>query len=633
MNADAPSESGQSGQFRLLAERRFAPLFFTQFLGAFNDNLFKAAITLIFVFGGLIHVDDTNLYVNLAAGLFILPFFLFSAMAGQIADRYDKALVIRWCKVAELVIAVFAVVSVTAQSVVGMLTVLFLLGLQSTFFGPLKYAILPQHLRESELVGGNAQIEMGTFVAILLGTIVGGVVAAMSEVDLVLSVLVVGVAAIGLGSAWMIPAAPASGQNVAVSFNLWSQTVAILRIARTRHAVYLSIMGISWFWFMGSAITAQIPNLTRLHLHGDSTVVTLVLAVFTLSIALGSLACERLSGHRIELGIVPVGAAGLSIGGIDLFFAIESLASSATVGWQGFLALDGAIRILIDIFLAGFFGGMFIVPLYALVQIRTPEDRRARMIAANNVINSIFMVGSAVLAVLLLEVAGLTIPELLLTLFLMNIIVSAYVFQQAPEFAMRFLVWLLSHTIYRVTHENLDRIPDTGGMVLVCNHVTYVDALLLAGAIRRPVRFIMFKPIFDIPVLNFIFRTSRAIPIDSRTAAPEAYEAAFEAIHNGLRAGDLLCIFPEGALTRDGEIAEFKRGIERIIRETPVKVLPLALRGLWGSFFSHEGSGMFRPKGRFWSRVHVVAGDILQPAEVTATLLETKVRELRGDAA
>lgn len=633
MNPDLPGQSGDGGQFRLLGQRRFAPLFFTQFLGAFNDNLFKAAITLIFVFGGLISADDANLYVNLAAGLFILPFFLFSAMAGQIADRYDKALVIRWCKVAELVIAVFAVVSVTTQSVWGMLTVLFLLGLQSTFFGPLKYAILPQHLRESELVGGNAQIEMGTFVAILLGTIAGGVVAALDQVDVVLSVLVVGVALVGLGSAWLIPPAPPSGQRVNVSFNIWSQTLAILRIARTRHAVYLSIMGISWFWLMGSAITAQIPNLTRLHLHGDSTVVTLVLAVFTLSIATGSLACERLSGKRIELGIVPVGAAGLSLAGIDLFFAIEALQPATLVDWQGFIVLDGAFRVVLDVFLAGFFGGMFIVPLYALVQIRTPEDRRARMIAANNVINSVFMVASAVLAVLLLELAGLTIPELLLTMFLMNIVVSAYVFQQVPEFAMRFLVWLLSHTLYRVTHENLERIPETGGMVLVCNHVTYVDALLLAGAVRRPIRFIMFKPIYDIPVLNFVFRTGRAIPIDSRTANPEAYEAAFETIHNGLRAGDLLCIFPEGALTRDGDIAEFKRGIERIIRETPVKVMPLALRGLWGSFFSHEGSGVFRPKGRFWSRVHVIAGDIVQPGEVTAELLEAKVRALRGDAA
>lgn len=623
------SDFEHSGQFRLLGERRFAPLFFTQFLGAFNDNLFKAAITLIFVFGGLVSAEDSNLYVNIAAGLFILPFFLFSAVAGQLADKYDKARLIRYCKMAEVVIAIFACVFVVSQSVVGMLTVLFLLGVQSTFFGPLKYAVLPQHLHESELVGGNAQIEMGTFVAILLGTIAGGMVAAMSNVGVVLSVLVVAVSVTGLISAMFVPPAPASGSTVTVSWNLWKETMSILRIARRRHVVYLSIMGISWFWLLGSAMTAQIPNLVRLHCHGDSSVVTLVLAVFTLSIALGSLACERLSGRRIEMGIVPIGAFGLSLAGVDLYFAIESLQVVEATTWQSFTGVAGSWRVLLDIFLVGFSGGLFIVPLYALVQIRTPEDRRARIIAANNVLNAIFMVVSALLAIVLLEFAGLSIPELLLTLFVMNVVVSLFVFRQVPEFAMRFLVWLLSHTMYRVTHENLERIPDTGGLVLVCNHVTFVDALLLAGAVRRPIRFVMFKPIFDVPVLNFVFRTGRAIPIDSKAANLSAYDAAFTTIHNGLRAGDLLCIFPEGALTRDGEIAEFKRGIERIIAETPVRVLPMALRGLWGSFFSHR-DGVFRPKGRFWSRVHIIAGEPIPAAEVTAAKLEALVKALRG---
>ena len=623
------SDFEHSGQFRLLGERRFAPLFFTQFLGAFNDNLFKAAITLIFVFGGLVSAEDSNLYVNIAAGLFILPFFLFSAVAGQLADKYDKARLIRYCKMAEVVIAIFACVFVVSQSVVGMLTVLFLLGVQSTFFGPLKYAVLPQHLHESELVGGNAQIEMGTFVAILLGTIAGGMVAAMSNVGVVLSVLVVAVSVTGLISAMFVPPAPASGSTVTVSWNLWKETMSILRIARRRHVVYLSIMGISWFWLLGSAMTAQIPNLVRLHCHGDSSVVTLVLAVFTLSIALGSLACERLSGRRIEMGIVPIGAFGLSLAGVDLYFAIESLQVVEATTWQSFTGVAGSWRVLSDVFLVGFSGGLFIVPLYALVQIRTPEDRRARIIAANNVLNAIFMVVSALLAIVLLEFAGLSIPELLLTLFVMNVVVSLFVFRQVPEFAMRFLVWLLSHTMYRVTHENLERIPDTGGLVLVCNHVTFVDALLLAGAVRRPIRFVMFKPIFDVPVLNFVFRTGRAIPIDSKAANLSAYDAAFTTIHNGLRAGDLLCIFPEGVLTRDGEIAEFKRGIERIIAETPVRVLPMALRGLWGSFFSHR-DGVFRPKGRFWSRVHIIAGEPIPAAEVTAAKLEALVKALRG---
>ncbi|MCP5181903.1 MAG: MFS transporter [Pseudomonadales bacterium] len=621
------------GQFRLLVSRRFAPLFFAQFFGAFNDNLFRSAIILIFVFGGLIDVQASNIYVNLAAGIFILPFFLFSAVAGQLADRYDKAMLIRLTKGAEVVVAGLASVAVLTQSVAGMLGVLFLLGVQSTFFGPLKYAILPQHLRETELVGGNAQVEMGTFVAILLGTIAGGVIAGLQDVGMLLSAGVIGIAVAGFIGACLVPAAPPVTRDGTVSWNLWRETVTILRLSRERNSVFLSILGISWFWLLGSAMTAQIANLTRLHLAGDSTVVTLVLAVFTLSIAVGSLACERLSGQRIEIGLVPLGAAGLSLAGIDLYFAVTGLLPVPEMDWGAFLQRSGGLHVLADVFLAGLSGGLFIVPLYALVQIRTPADRRARIIAANNIINSVFMVVSSLIAIVLLELAGLSIPELLLTLFVMNIVVSVFVFQQVPEFVMRFLVWALSHTMYRVTHENLEAIPEQGGAVLVCNHVTYVDALLLAGAVRRPIRFIMFKPIFRIPVLNFIFRTGGAIPIDSRTVDPEGYEAAFAAIHEGLAAGDLLCIFPEGALTRDGDIAEFRRGVERIVRETPVPVVPMALRGLWGSFFSHEGEGVFKPKGRFWSRVHVVAGEPVPPEAVSAAMLEARVRALRGASA
>ncbi|MCP5184293.1 MAG: MFS transporter [Pseudomonadales bacterium] len=621
------------GQFRLLVSRRFAPLFFAQFFGAFNDNLFRSAIILIFVFGGLIDVQASNIYVNLAAGIFILPFFLFSAVAGQLADRYDKAMLIRLTKGAEVVVAGLASVAVLTQSVAGMLGVLFLLGVQSTFFGPLKYAILPQHLRETELVGGNAQVEMGTFVAILLGTIAGGVIAGLQDVGMLLSAGVIGIAVAGFIGACLVPAAPPVTRDGTVSWNLWRETVTILRLSRERNSVFLSILGISWFWLLGSAMTAQIANLTRLHLAGDSTVVTLVLAVFTLSIAVGSLACERLSGQRIEIGLVPLGAAGLSLAGIDLYFAVTGLLPVPEMDWGAFLQRSGGLHVLADVFLAGLSGGLFIVPLYALVQIRTPADRRARIIAANNIINSVFMVVSSLIAIVLLELAGLSIPELLLTLFVMNIVVSVFVFQQVPEFVMRFLVWALSHTMYRVTHENLEAIPEQGGAVLVCNHVTYVDALLLAGAVRRPIRFIMFKPIFRIPVLNFIFRTGGAIPIDSRTVDPEGYETAFAAIHEGLAAGDLLCIFPEGALTRDGDIAEFRRGVERIVRETPVPVVPMALRGLWGSFFSHEGEGVFKPKGRFWSRVHVVAGEPVPPEAVSAAMLEARVRALRGASA
>ncbi len=624
------SQQEASSQFSLLRERRFAALFHTQFLGAFNDNLFKAALSLIFVYSGLIAADATDIFVNAAAGLFILPFFLFSASAGQLADKFEKAKMVRIIKIMEIVIALFGGLAVYLQSVPAMLTVLFLLGVQSTFFGPLKYSILPQQLQESELIGGNAQIEMGTFVSILLGTIAGGVVATLTDVNLWLTGLVCAVAVLGYLASRYIPECPPTAPDLKINWNPLSATWEMMKSARRNHTVFLSILGISWFWLLGSVLLAQIPNLAKVHFNAGPTVVTLILATFTIAVALGSLACERLSGHKIELGIVPLGAIGLSVAGIDLYFAIGGLDVSVAREWFAFLGAHGAWRILLDMMLIGFFGGLFIVPLYALIQTRTEASHRARMIAVNNIINAIFMVGGAALAILCLGIAGMTIPDFLLMIILMNVAVSAFVFQQVPEFAMRFLIWMLSHSMYRVRHEGLDEIPQVGPAVIVCNHVTFVDALLLAGAVRRPIRFVMFKPIYDIPVLNFVFRVGGAIPIQGERENKAAYDAAFAKIRENLAAGELVCIFPEGALTRDGEIAEFRRGVERIVEESPVPVVPMALQGLWGSFFSHAG-GVFKNPSRLWSRVCVRAGRMIKPAEVTAARLQAEVQALRGD--
>ena len=627
----------ETSQVSLLRQRRFAGLFYTQFLGAFNDNVFKAALSLIFVFSGLIAAEATDTFVNLAAGLFILPYFLFSATAGQLADKYEKSQLVRHIKTAEVLIALAGGLAVYSQNIYAMLGVLFLLGVQSTFFGPLKFSILPQQLAEEELVGGNAKIEMGTFVAILLGTIIGGAVAPNNNEDLattnlLLTIMVVSVAIVGYLTSRTIPVCPATDPDLKIGFNPFKETWPMIQQARENHSVFLSILGISWFWFLGSVVLTQIPNLTKVHLYGGTTVVTLILSVFTISVALGSLICEKLAGEKIEIGIVPIGAFGLTFAGIDLYFAIGSIEAAAEMNWLQFLAASGTTRLLIDFGLVGFFGGLFIVPLYALIQSRTPEHRRARIIAVNNVMNAVFMVTSAILSILCLGVAGMSIPDFLLTAFLMNVAVSLFIFQQVPEFAMRFLIWLLSHTMYRVTHEDLDRIPDEGGALIVCNHVTYVDALLLAGAVRRPIRFIMFKPIYDIPVLNFVFRVGGAIPIQSEKEDKDAYDNAFKEIQDALNAGDLLCIFPEGALTRDGDIAQFRRGVERIVQETPVPVVPMALRGLWGSFFSHAG-GVFRNPSRFWSRVSIHASNPIAATEVTAEVLQDRVTDLRGEHA
>ena len=535
-----------ASQFALMRQRRFAGLFYTQFFGAYNDNVFKAALSLIFVFSGIVAASETNTFVNLAAGLFILPFFLFSATAGQIADKFEKSRLIRTIKIVEVVIAFLGGLAVFSQNIYAMLVVLFLLGVQSTFFGPLKYSLLPQQLTEAELIGGNAQIEMGTFVAILLGTIVGGVVASQTDVNAWLTVMVVVTAIAGYIASRFIPECPATDPELRIDWNPLTATIKMVGEARTHRTVFLSVLGISWFWLLGSLFLTQIPNLTKVFLQGETTVVTLILAIFTIFVAIGSLACERLSGQRIEIGIVPVGAIGLSLAGIDVYFAIEAFHAPHLLSWLAFLNEPGAFRILIDFGLVGFFGGMFIVPLYALIQMRTEPARRARMIAVNNIINAVFMVAGAGLSIVGLGVVGLSIPELLLVAVIANVVVSVFIFNQVPEFAMRFLVWLLSHTMYRVTHEGFSHIPERGGAVLVCNHVTYVDALILAGAVARPIRFVMFKPIYDIPVLNYVFRAGKAIPIEGQKEDKRIYDEALMAIQEGLNAGDLLCIFPEG---------------------------------------------------------------------------------------
>ena len=625
------------GQFALLATNRLAPLFSTQFFGAFNDNLFRSAMGVILVFGGLIAAEDTNFFVNAAAGLFMLPFFLFSATAGRIADKYEKARLVRGIKIAEIVVAALAGASLFLQSVPMMLVVLFLLGTQSAFFGPLKYSILPQHLRESELVGGNAMVAMGTFVAILLGTLIGTAVGGgrFESAYGLLFALILGAALIGYLSSRRIPQALPKGKVTGGLFNPVRDTREIIRLAIAKKAIFLSILGVSWFWLIGGLYLAQIPNLTKVHLYGDQTVVTLLLGLFTLSIATGSLLCERLSGRKIEIGIVPFGALGLSLAGIDIYFAINAISAADATELRGagsFLAADGTPRLLVDIFLLGVFAAFYEVPLYASIQARTPEANRARVIAATNIINSFCMVMGSVLAILWLSVLGLSIPSLLLTLALGTLVVAGIIFHQVPEFSMRFLIWALTHTMYRVRHESLERIPDRGPALLVCNHVSYVDALIIGGSVARPVRFIMLGRIFDIPVLNFIFRTGRAIPIESPKVNEAVYRRALDDIREGLEAGDLLCIFPEGKLTATGEIDTFRPGVERILATSPVPVVPVALQGLWGSFFSHKG-GAFKNTGRVWSRVKIVAGSTLKPDGLTADELRSHVVALRGDAA
>ncbi|WP_371234079.1 MFS transporter [Pseudomonas sp. QE6] len=621
----------EQSQFALLGKKRFLPFFVTQLLGAFNDNIFKQSLILAILYH-LSVAGDRNLLVNLCALLFILPFFLFSALGGQFGEKFNKDALMRALKLAEVGIMLVGAAGFVLGSLPLLFLALFAMGTHSALFGPVKYSILPQHLQENELVGGNALVEMGTFLAILAGTIGAGMLMSRQDYAAGVGIAVVLVAACGYLASRNIPRAAAALPELVIDWNIFRQSWSILMLGlRQRPAVSRSLVGNSWFWFLGAVYLTQIPTYAKELLHGDESVVTLILTVFSVGIALGSMLCEKLSGKKVEIGLVPFGSIGLSLFGILLWWHSGDFPKGEQpYHWLAVLEHSQSWAVLADILGIGIFGGFYIVPLYALIQARTEEDKRARVIAANNILNALFMVVAAIVSILLLSVAKLSIPELFLVLSLMNVAVNVYIFKIVPEFTMRFLVWLLTHSMYRVDHRNLEAIPDEGPVVLVCNHVSFVDALLIAGSVRRPVRFVMYYKIFRIPVLNFIFRTAGAVPIAGRNEDAETYEKAFAKVAEYLREGEVVCIFPEGMLTLDGEMNEFRSGVERIIEETPVPVIPMALQGLWGSFFSRDPSkGLFR---RIWSRVCLVAGQPVPPEEAKRLALQEQVAALRGAA-
>ncbi len=620
-------------QYQLLTQRRFAPFFWTQFLGAGNDNVFKFALTILVTY----HAAQWSTWpsvvlVNAIAAVFILPFLLFSATAGQLADKYDKAKLIRLVKTLEVLIMGIAWVGFTHRSLGLLFAALFLMGLHSTLFGPVKYAYLPQHLAEEELVGGNGLVEMGTFVAILLGTMLGGALINIKPAgEQYVAIATFALAALGLAAAQFVPRSPAPAPDLAINWNPFAETWRNLGFARQKRVVFLSLLGISWLWFFGATFLTQFSTFAKLVLHGDENVVTLLLAVFSVGIGIGSLLCERLSGHKVEIGLVPFGSIGMTLFAVDLFFACQHLAPAETLGIGAFLEQGPNWRVLGDLFLLAMFAGFYSVPLYALIQAKAEPSHRSRIIAANNILNALFMIASAGMGAALLA-NGVSIPTLFLITGLLNAAVAIYIYGLVPEFLLRFLAWLLIHSMYRLRLRGRNHLPEEGAALLVCNHVSYVDALVISAACPRPVRFVMDHRIFQTPLLGAIFRAMKTIPIAPEKEDAARKETAFQEIAQALREGDLVCIFPEGRLTADGEMSPFKGGITRILGDVPVPVFPMALRGLWGSFFSRysEGKAFRRWRGAF-SRIELVIAQACAPLAVTPETLQTKVLELRGE--
>ena len=622
-------------QFALLGKRRFAPFFWTQALGAFNDNAFRNALVMLVAFQMGLDDHTVSLYTNLAPALFIIPFFLFSATAGQLAEKYEKSRIIRYVKLFEIAAMTLAAYGFYTHHTSLLLVVLFMMGMHSTMFGPIKYAILPQALKPVELVGGNGLVEMGTQMAMLIGMIAGNSLMLVAGVGpLLASGATIAVAVAGYLACRRIPPAPATAPELKFNWNPFSETARVLAITRADRAVFNAVLGISWFWFFGTVLIAQLPIYTRETLGGDGSVNTLVLTLFSIGTGVGALLCERMSGRRVEIGLVPLGAFGLTAFGVDLYFARHGVAAVRGLDWLAFLHGAGSWRVVLDLTLIGVFAGFYVVPLFAYVQTRAPRERLSRIIAGTNILNALLIVAAAGFG-LGLGALGMDAPQIFLAAALLNVLVAWYIFTLVPEFVMRFITWVLVNTLYRVRADGAGQIPDEGPALLVCNHVSFMDPLLLMANLRRPVRFVMYYKIFNIPLLSFVFRTAKAIPIAGHKEDPAVLQRAYDAIDVALAAGEVVCIFPEGGLSADGGIAPFRSGVEKILLRRPVPVVPMALRGLWGSVWSRRDSMLRRARlpRRFRARVELVVDAPRAPEQATAATLEARVRELRGDLA
>ena len=521
-------------QFTLLGRRRFAPFFWTQALGAFNDSAFRNAMVMLAAFQMGLSDKAAGLYTNLAPALFILPFFLFSATAGQLAEKFEKTRIIRYVKVFEITAMVLAAFGFIGHHLPLLLLVLFMMGVHSTVFGPIKYAILPQALKQSELVGGNGLVEMGTQMAILIGMVAGNALMLIAGVGPHYSAaLTIGVAIVGYFTSRYVPPAPATAPDLKFNWNPVSETVRVLGITRQDRAVFNAVLGISWFWFFGTILVAQLPLYTRANLGGDGSVNTLVLTLFSIGTGIGALMCEKMSGRRVEIGLVPLGAFGLTAFGVDLFFARHSPAVEHGLNWLAFLHGPGTWRIVLDLILIGVFSGFYVVPLFAFVQARTPRDRLSRVIAGNNILNALLIVIASCFG-LGMEYAGLSVPQIFLVTALLNVVVAVYIFTLVPEFLMRFITWVLVNTLYRIRVDGMQNLPEEGAALLVCNHVSFMDPLILMANLRRPARFVMYYKIFNIPLLKFVLKTAKAIPIAGQKEDPAVLQHALDAVDQAL---------------------------------------------------------------------------------------------------
>lgn len=613
---------------RLLLSRNFLPIFLAQFTGALNDNLFKSALFVIIAFTLTTTSSQATAISNLATILFILPYFFLSYIAGQFADRSNKARMIQKNKIVEIAIALVCGFAFWSESTLFLLFTLLLLGAQSAMFGPNKYALLPQLMQGRDLVQGNAYIASGTFIAILSGTLIGAFLAQAAYSWVWIEVIMLSIACAGFLAAKQIPETEIGEPELKIDWNPIAQIRKLLRIARLNRVLWLTILGVSWFWFVGTAYLTQIPALVRFIGGGDESVVVLFLVTFILGVGLGCGVSAWLSGSKPDLGIVSCALLGLCISGID-FAIIPPNDSIVVLNAQEFLSSSRGIHISIDLFLVGLFSGAFAVPLYIELQYQSRQENRARMVALNNMLNALAMGASSAIALVLINMLKFDLTGFLIVIALLNGI-AAIVFGRKLLFeTLRFLAFVCSRCLYRIKIQNWVSIPETGPALLVCNHVSYMDPIILFGTGRRPIRFLIDYRIYSIRMLTWIFRAAGAIPICSPIQNRHIYQSAIKEAISALKNGELVIIFPEGRLSRDGNIGGFKRGVEKITESEIAPTYSVAINGIWGSFFSHGGGPALKSMPRLpWYKVTLTVGSAISPAEASAEKLQEEVTHL-----
>lgn len=614
----------------LRKQRGFVPLFIAQFGGALNDNIFRSAILILIAFELTQSASSTAILNNLALILFLLPMIILSPLAGQLADRADKSKMMAKNKIAEIVICLLATLAFALDSSYFMLFVLFLLGAQSAMFGPNKFAFLPQILPRHLILKGNAIVAAGSFIAITFGVLLGGMLTTLDNIWLIAGPIMLTVAVIGYRATLAFPTVARGNPELKIDANLFRQSIRGFQIGREDKFTWLSMLGLSWFWAFGSALLTQIPAYTRYVLGGDTAVVTALIAIFVTGLALGAFLSTRTEASRTEPGLIPVALMGLILSGFIL--AIDPPISTDMQGMGEIFSQWSGRQAGLGMLLFGTFGGLYLVPQYSLIQQRTNLASRARVIAATNLLNAVFMIAASVLGLVLLGFLEWSIQGYFALYCAASLFILALQLREFSHEFWRLIGYAISRTMYPIRVESKTNIPESGPALLVCNHLSYADAVVLFGTIDRRTRFIMEDIYHRIPVLNWAFRGARTIPIASplknRKIFQDAEDSAVEALQNG----ELVFIFPEGRLSPTGEQIAFKRGTMRILERHPVPVVPVAIKGLWGSYFSHGGGRPALkgfPKWR-WRRRQVVVcfGEALQAEEVDLKKLEQQVSDL-----